>query len=359
MGGTGTALRITRAALLAGKHVVSANKALLSKHLEELEGLLDESAKAGTAPPNEWLALRCSSRASLRFEAAVCGGIPIINALTRSFVADEVTKIVGIMNGTTNFILTYMQEQNCEYADALALASSLGYAEADPSADVLGWDARSKLVLLVRLAFKIRVKEEDVFTQGIADITKEDLKYAKMLNHTIKLLGIAEYRKDPDCDEPSSSSSSSSSSSCFSKKGKGVHLSVSPVLVPLASALAKIGDVQNAVEVSSKNLGCSVFTGPGAGRLPTANSIVADLEGLERLVFLNRGHSPPVFPQPFPPLAEAQHDPDIVSSFYLRYARLAGATHTPRNERRRASGQRHTVEWEIDAGGEINRFSGG
>lgn len=239
MGGTGLAKEVTLKALQSGKSVVSANKALISKHMDEIE------AAAAPANPNGGRFL---------YEAAVCGGIPIINTFLRGLAGDKINTLAGIMNGTTNFILTKMEKEGAGYGATLKEAQDLGFAEADPAADVEGWDARSKLVILVRLAFGIVLDEEQVPCTGISQISAEDFQYAKMAGKTIRILGSATGQPD----------------------GK-VAAWVSPVLVPDTSPLAAILGPTNCVQVCSERLGISSYSGAGAGRYPTANSCVADI----------------------------------------------------------------------------------
>lgn len=239
MGGTGLAKEVTLKALQSGKSVVSANKALISKHMNEIE--------AAAAPSNP-------NGGRFLYEAAVCGGIPIINTFLRGLAGDKINTLAGIMNGTTNFILTKMEKEGAGYGATLKEAQDLGFAEADPAADVEGWDARSKLVILVRLAFGIVLDEEQVPCTGISQISAEDFQYAKMAGKTIRILGSATGQPD----------------------GK-VAAWVSPVLVPDTSPLAAILGPTNCVQVCSERLGISSYSGAGAGRYPTANSCVADI----------------------------------------------------------------------------------
>ena len=239
MGGTGLAKTIVLEALQKGKSVVTANKALLAEHLEELRQAALQSKK------------------HLLYEAAVCGGIPIINLLQTAYTGDVVTKLQGIANGTTNFMLTKM-ENGADYQAVLKEAQELGYAEADPTADVEGHDVRAKLALMAKLAFGTTVVPDSMACVGISQITATDFAYAKSQSSTIKLLGTA------SCDETTNNN-------------KNVSIHVLPTLVPNTHFLASIRGSGNAVAVTSQNLGPCLYTGPGAGRFPTANSVVADI----------------------------------------------------------------------------------
>ena len=180
MGGTGLAKTIVESALEKGKHVVTANKALIAQELPALEDLLDRVNKG-----------RADDPVRFGYEAAVCGGIPIIHALQRDFLGDDIVQLNGIINGATNFILSNMEQGGKSYSDALAEASELGYAEADPTLDVMGFDARSKLRILAKLAFGVDVQEEEIPCRGITEITSTDFEYARLQGGTVKLLGVA------------------------------------------------------------------------------------------------------------------------------------------------------------------------
>jgi len=243
MGGTTLAKEVVTRAITSGKHVVTANKALIAQDLPELEALLAETNAGREAPVR------------FGYEAAVCGGIPIIHALQRDFLADEVTQLSGIINGCTNFILSNMAMGGKSYSEALKEASALGYAEADPTLDVGGFDARSKLRIMIKLAFGCDVSEDEIPVRGITEITSTDFEYAKQLGGTVKLLGIA--KADLEANKLSAF--------------------VSPVFVPNEDTLASISGATNAVQIQSKSLINSVLVGQGAGRFPTANSCVSDI----------------------------------------------------------------------------------
>ena len=223
MGGTTLAKDVVFRALRAGKDVVTANKALIADCLPEIEAVVAEAnAAQGAGAP----------RVQFGYEAAVCGGIPIIHTMNTDFVGDEVTRLRGIMNGCTNFMLTKMEAEGLSYADCLAEATALGYAEEDPTLDVGGFDARSKLAILVRLAFGVDVDETLISCTGIAGLETIDFEYARgQLDGTIKLLGVAEL-----------------------DGAGGLTAYVTPALVPRGATLASISDATNAVEVASRNL---------------------------------------------------------------------------------------------------------
>lgn len=274
MGGTTLAKDVVFKALRAGKDVVTANKALIAAALTEIEAVVDEVNAGGAAPVN------------FGYEAAVCGGIPIIHALQNDFVGDDVTRLRGIMNGCTNFMLTKMEAEGLSYGDCLDEASALGYAEEDPTLDVGGFDARSKLAILIRLAFGVDVDEERIAIRGIEALETVDFEYAReQLGGTIKLLGFAE------------------------KAGGVLTAYVMPCFVPKEATLATIGDATNAVEVASANLGASVLVGKGAGRFPTANSCVSDVVACARQTLA----------KPFAKKVDGvAFDPDFSSRFYVR-----------------------------------------
>jgi homoserine dehydrogenase len=237
-GGTTEAKDVVFGALKAGQDVVTANKALIAAYMPEIDDLL-----------------KASPAVQFGFEAAVMGGIPIIHALQNDFVGDRISSMQGIMNGCTNFMLTKMAATGCSYEDILGEAQELGYAEADPTLDVGGQDARSKLKILIKLAFGLEVEEDAIPCAGITEITATDFAYAKMMGGTIKLLGFSELSED----------------------GKSLSAFVAPAFVPSAQVLASIGGATNAVEVMSENLGSTLLVGQGAGRFPTANSCVNDI----------------------------------------------------------------------------------
>ncbi|KAF0848556.1 homoserine dehydrogenase [Nocardia caishijiensis] len=245
MGGIDPARKLIRDALNAGKSVVTANKALLADYTGELAAAAE------------------GSRADLYFEAAVAGAIPVVRPLIQSLSGDRVNKVVGIVNGTTNFILSAMDETGAAYDDVLAEATDLGYAEADPTADVEGYDAAAKAAILASLAFHTRVTAADVYREGISKITAEDLETASAVGCTVKLLAICE--RVPG--EPSAA-----------EGGKDrVSVRVYPALIPRKHPLASVNGAFNAVVVEADNAGRLMFYGQGAGGAPTASAVLGDL----------------------------------------------------------------------------------
>lgn len=242
VGGTGVARDVVRGALEQGKHVVTANKALLCQHQDEL------------------FALATKQRRELRFEASVAGGIPIVKVLTESLAGDRVRSIHGIVNGTTNFILTRMIEEQWSFANSLAKAQALGFAEADPTLDVNGGDATHKLAILAAVAFNARVERDRIFTRGIDDLSLTDVLFAKELGYVIKLLAIAK------------------------QEGDSMSLRVGPTLIPERCSLASVRDEFNGVMLRSDFLGESLYVGRGAGAHPTATAIVSDVCDLARSI---------------------------------------------------------------------------
>ncbi len=236
--------RILRA-LKAGKSVVSGNKALLAKHGVELQAAADESG------------------AQLSYEAAVAGAIPILRPLRDSLAGDRVTRVLGIMNGTTNYILDQMDTTGASFSDALAEAQKLGYAEADPTADVEGHDAASKAAIVASLAFHSDFTIDDVHTEGITAITADDVAAADADGYVIKLLAICE-REGED----------------------GANIRVNPTLIPRQHPLAGVHGAFNAVFVEAENAGELMFYGPGAGGAPTASAVLGDFVSLGRRLVL-------------------------------------------------------------------------
>jgi len=240
VGGTTVARRVVLDALAAGKHVVTANKALL--------------AEAGA---EVFEAARAADRA-VCFEAAVAGGVPIIRALGESLAANQVTAIQGILNGTSNFILTSMAERGMTYAAALAEAQRLGYAEADPTLDVDGSDAAHKLSVLAQIAFGVAARPDQIERRGIDTLDAQDIRFAAELGYTIKLLAEAWTGEERD-------------------GGREVALHVGPVLLRRTDLLAQVRGAFNAISVHGDVVGETLYQGPGAGMMPTASSVVADL----------------------------------------------------------------------------------
>ena len=246
MGGINPAKEYILSALKAGKHVVSANKDLIAVHGHELLDAAHES------------------KVDFLFEAAVAGGIPIIRPLKQCLAGNHMTEVMGIVNGTTNFILTKMTQEGMEFKDALALATELGYAEADPTADIEGLDAGRKVAILASVAFNSRVVFNDVYTEGITKITPEDMEYAAKLGRTIKLLGTSRRLADGTC-----------------------YAMVAPFMLGQNSPLYSVNDVFNAVFVHGNMLGDAMFYGSGAGKLPTASAVVGDIVDAAKHLHVN------------------------------------------------------------------------
>ena len=241
MGGIEPARTLILAAIANGKSVVTANKALLATHGADLYSAAD---KAGV---------------DLYYEASVAGAIPILRPLRESLVGDHVTRIMGIVNGTTNFILTKMDEEGRAFGEVLAEAQALGYAEADPTADIEGFDAAAKAAILAGLAFHTRVTAADVHREGITQITAADVAVAKSMNHVIKLLAIAELTPTDQ-----------------------ISVRVHPVLLPRNHPLASVRDAFNAVFVEAQSAGELMFYGRGAGGAPTASAVLGDVVAVAR-----------------------------------------------------------------------------
>lgn len=242
IGGTTVAKDLVAEALNQGKHVVTANKALLADHGDELFALAESKGVA------------------LRFEAAVAGGIPVIEAVKTSLAGNHVSSVAGIINGTGNFILTEMAAKGREFSDVLAEAQALGYAEADPTFDVDGTDAAQKLVLLASLAFGARIDADAPFKQGVDSVAPTDIEYARELGYRIKHLGIAR------------------------REGDALQLRVHPTLIPESKAIAQVDGVLNAVMISASGVGELLLVGPGAGSRPTASAVMADVVSIARSV---------------------------------------------------------------------------
>ncbi|MGZ7440609.1 homoserine dehydrogenase [Paenibacillus sp. TH7-28] len=235
MGGVEQTKTYILEALERGKHIVTANKDLMALYGSEI------------------LAKAMDNQCDVFYEASVAGGIPIIRTLIEGFSSDRIMKIMGIVNGTTNFILSKMSQEGASYEDVLKEAQQLGYAEADPTSDVEGLDAARKMAILATLGFRTNVELSDVHVRGISSVTREDILYAKRLGYEMKLLGIAERQDDE-----------------FS-------ITVQPTMVKNTHPIAAVGGVYNAVYVYGEAVGETMFYGAGAGEMPTATSVVADL----------------------------------------------------------------------------------
>lgn len=236
VGGINPAFDLIKTAIKNGKHIVTANKELLAKHGEELFNFAEENNKV------------------VLYEAAIAGGIPLIMPIKTILAGNKITKIKAILNGTTNYILTKMDVQGASYTDVLKEAQELGYAEADPTGDVEGFDAAYKITTLATIAFGKRIKIENVYREGITKISPDDMKAANEMGYKIKLIASAELNED-------------------SKADVRVH----PMLVPKTKTLAHIDYVTNAVSLSGHPVGDVTLSGPGAGEFPTASSVVGDI----------------------------------------------------------------------------------
>ena len=242
MGGVSPAKDIAMAALRSGKHFVTANKALLSDSGAEIFGLAN---KLGLC---------------VGFEASVGGGIPVIRALKEGFIANHIDLVYGIINGTSNFILTKMAEDGLDFNDALAIAQSKGYAERDPTLDISGGDSAHKLSILALLGFGIEAKADDIYTEGIALIEPCDIEYAKEMGYAIKLLAIAK------------------------RSGDELELRVHPTLLPEKHLLSSVNDVYNAIFVKGDLVGDNLFYGKGAGASATSSAVVSDIVAIAKTI---------------------------------------------------------------------------
>jgi homoserine dehydrogenase len=278
MGGDTLARELVLEAIAQGKHVVTANKALLAKHGTEI------------------FAAASAKGVVVAFEAAVAGGIPIIKAIREGLTANRIEWVAGIINGTTNFILSEMRARGLPFETVLAEAQKLGYAEADPTFDIEGVDAAHKLTLLASLAFGIPVQFERAYIEGISKLAAEDIKLAERLGYRIKLLGITKRRPE------------------------GIELRVHPALVPAKSMLANVEGAMNAVLVRGDAVGQTLYYGKGAGEEPTASAVVADLVDVTRLLTADPEHRVPHLA--FQP--DSMSDTpilaidDVITSYYLR-----------------------------------------
>ncbi len=285
IGGTTDAKALVLAAIAAGKHVVTANKALLALH------------------GNEIFAAAQARGVMVAFEGAVAGGIPIIKALREGLTANRVEWIAGIINGTSNFILSSMRDTGASFADALAEAQRLGYAEADPTFDIEGIDAAHKLSIMSAIAFGIPMQFSRAYTEGISKLTAEDIRYAEELGYRIKLLGIS---RRVDVAENGGQA--------------GIELRVHPTLIPTRRLLANVEGVMNAVLVKGDAVGPTLYYGAGAGAEPTASAVVADLVDVTRLHTADPEHRVPhlafqpdsLSATPILPIAEVR------TAYYLR-----------------------------------------
>jgi homoserine dehydrogenase len=273
MGGVDETRHYLLTALNSKKHVVTANKDLMALYGSELLTAASENG------------------CDLFYEASVAGGIPILRGLVDGLASDRITKMMGIVNGTTNFILTKMSKDGSAYEDVLKEAQALGFAESDPTSDVEGLDAARKMSILSTLGFSMKIDLDDVKVKGITDITEEDLEYGKQLGYTMKLIGIADLDDDK------------------------VDVSVQPTFLVESHPLASVNNEYNAVYVYGEAVGETMFYGPGAGSLPTATAIVSDLVGVMKNMRLGVNGTSAVTPQYKKKLKEAH---EIRSKYFLR-----------------------------------------
>ncbi|HUG76019.1 MAG TPA: homoserine dehydrogenase, partial [Burkholderiales bacterium] len=278
IGGTRIARELVLEAIANGKHVVTANKALLASH------------------GNRIFAAAQKRGVMVAFEAAVAGGIPIIKALREGLSANRIEWIAGIINGTSNFILSEMRDKGIAFADALAEAQRRGYAEADPTFDIEGVDAAHKLTILSALAFGIPMQLGKCYREGISRLTREDIAYADAFGYRIKLLGIAK------------------------RSEKGIELRVHPTLVPARRLIANVEGVMNGILVKGDAVGATLYYGAGAGAQPTASAVVADLVDVTRLITADPEHRVPHLAFQPDQLSDTPILPieDVHSCYYLR-----------------------------------------
>jgi len=282
IGGYGIARQLVLEAITAGKHVVTANKALLAVHGTEI---FQAAAERGVI---------------VAFEAAVAGGIPIIKALREGLTANQIQWVAGIINGTTNFILSEMRDKGLDFDVVLKEAQRLGYAEADPTFDIEGVDAAHKATIMSAIAFGIPVQFDKAYVEGITRLAAADIRYAEQLGYRIKLLGITKRRPE------------------------GVELRVHPSLVPAKRLIANVEGAMNAVLVQGDAVGATLYYGKGAGAEPTASAVIADLVDIARLMEADPTHRVPPLAFQSHTLGEAGKElpvlpmAEVVTSYYLR-----------------------------------------
>jgi homoserine dehydrogenase len=298
VGGTGIARTMILEALKLGKPVITANKALLSTHGEELFAAAEQY---GT---------------NLYYEASVCGGIPIIKALREGFVGNRINQLYGIVNGTCNYILTRMKLEGAEFADVLKDAQAQGYAEAEPSLDVDGWDAQHKVGILASLAHGFWVNPKHIHVEGIRHITRADIQFARQLGYTIKLLGII---KDlaPDRSSTDLERKGSKGARTSGPKTRRIQVSVYPTLIPDSHVMASVNHVFNAVYVRGDIVGDTLFYGRGAGKDATASAVLSDIaDAALDLKFGTKHRVPPFVPHELDG-AVAPID-EVISRYFVR-----------------------------------------
>ncbi|WP_242394406.1 homoserine dehydrogenase [Anaeromyxobacter oryzisoli] len=281
IGGVNQAFELVKAALERGKHVVTANKALLAARGEEIFRLARQKG------------------VDVYYEAAACGGVPIIRTLREALASDRITALHGIVNGTTNFILSAMAERGEPIEVALAEAQRLGYAEADPTLDVSGGDAAQKLCILAQLAFGARLRPQDVLTEGIMGLKPEDFRWGKEFGYALKLLAIA--RRTTTDGGPDR-----------------IEARVHPAFIPAGSLLAGVRGAMNAVVLHSEALGPSMLYGQGAGAMPTGSAVVSDIIDLTRNILSGSPGRVPLPPEH--PLVEVQGHDEVRCAYYLNFS---------------------------------------
>ena len=282
IGGCDTAKDLVLRAINNGKHVVTANKALLALH------------------GNEIFAAAQAKGVMVAFEAAVAGGIPIIKALREGLTANRIESVAGIINGTTNFILTEMRDKGLDFSTVLKQAQALGYAEADPTFDIEGVDAAHKLTIMSAIAFGIPVQFEKAHVEGISSLQAIDIRYAEQLGYRIKLLGITKR--------------------AVVNGAEGIELRVHPTLIPAKRLIANVEGAMNAVLVQADAVGASLYYGKGAGAEPTASSVIADLVDITRLATANPEYRVPHLAFQPNQMTDVEILPmsEITTSYYLR-----------------------------------------
>ena len=271
-GDSGPAEDAVRAAIKAGKHVITANKALLAKHGNELAKLAEKH------------------NVSINFEAAVAGGIPVIKAIREGLTSNTISRVYGILNGTCNYILTRMEDDGLSFEECLKDAQELGYAEADPSFDVEGNDTAHKLAILASLAFGHEIEADEIFLEGITSITPADISAAEELGYRIKLLGVAQ------------------------RTDSGIEQRVHPTMVPVDSPIAQIDGVTNAVAIEGDAIGSITLSGPGAGGDATASAVIADIVDIARGLEVKPLGRPASVLEPYKPAGIRAHE----GGYYIR-----------------------------------------
>lgn len=293
IGGLEPARSLILKAIAHGKHVVTANKAAIARFGAEIYTAAEEAG------------------VYVLLEAAVGGGIPVIEPLKQSLCANRILSVIGIVNGTTNYILTRMKAEGGDFGNILADAQQLGYAEADPTADVDGLDAADKIAILASLAFGGRIKLEEVYCEGIRSVSAADIAYAERLGFVIKLLAVAKREKQAADDD-----------------SEHLQVRVHPTLVPKSHPLASVNDVNNAILIEGDPIGQVMFFGPGAGAGPTASAVVSDVLNIAAILKVERGNATQPNGQPLlDPLLACSHQhyctiapiDEVVTRFYARF----------------------------------------